>query len=90
MPTISEFFGIVIRMFWNDHSKPHFHAFYSGQKTIYEIDPLRKKKGKKGGKFSKRAHRLIKEWAELHKDELLAEWTVLSHNLPGFAIEGLK
>lgn len=90
MPTISEFFGIVIRMYWRDHSKPHFHAFYSGQKVIYEINPFRKKKGKKVQKFSRRAHRLIKEWAELHKDELLMEWDVLSQNLPGFAIEGLK
>lgn len=28
MPTLSEFFGITIRMYWLDHAKPHFHAFY--------------------------------------------------------------
>jgi hypothetical protein len=26
MPTISEFFGILIRMYWDDHPPPHFHA----------------------------------------------------------------
>lgn len=90
MPTISEFFGIVIRMYWSDHSKPHFHAFYSGEEATYEIDPFKKKRGRKGQKFSKRANRMIKEWAKLHQDELLAEWAVLSQNLPKFDIEGLK
>jgi len=27
MPTISWFYGIAIRMFYNDHAPPHFHAF---------------------------------------------------------------
>jgi len=28
MPTISEFFGILIRMYYDDHNPPHFHVFY--------------------------------------------------------------
>lgn len=28
MPTICIFYGIVIRMFWDDHASPHFHALY--------------------------------------------------------------
>ncbi|MBM3861768.1 MAG: DUF4160 domain-containing protein [Verrucomicrobia bacterium] len=35
MPVISRFLGIVIAMYWDDHSPPHFHAKYSG----YEINP---------------------------------------------------
>lgn len=28
MPSISSFFGVVIYMYFNDHSPPHFHAEY--------------------------------------------------------------
>jgi len=31
VPKISQFFGIVIAMYYNDHPPPHFHARYSGQ-----------------------------------------------------------
>jgi hypothetical protein len=86
MPKVSEFYGIIIKMFWKDHARPHFHAFYSGQKATYQIDPL----GIISGEISERANRLIMQWARLHRDELLAEWDVLSRLLPGFKIEGLK
>ena len=32
MPEICRFYGIVIQMFYDDHSPPHFHAEYSGRK----------------------------------------------------------
>jgi hypothetical protein len=40
MPTISMFYGILIRMFFKDnekHSLPHIHADYQGQVAIYSI-----------------------------------------------------
>jgi hypothetical protein len=86
MPTISEFYGIQIRMYWSDHAKPHFHALYSGHKAVYQIRSL--KNGK--GKISVRANRLVLRWARLHQRELLAEWDALSQDLPGFTIEGLE
>ena len=30
MPRVSEFYGIVIRMYHDDHLPPHFHAEYAG------------------------------------------------------------
>ena len=36
MPTICEFFGILIRMYYNDHLPPHFHAEYSGDEASYD------------------------------------------------------
>jgi hypothetical protein len=33
MPEISRFFGLVIRMFYDDHNPPHFHAEFSGKKA---------------------------------------------------------
>lgn len=40
MPTISVFFGIVIRMFWQDHDPPHFHARYAEHKARFTIEPV--------------------------------------------------
>ncbi len=40
MPQISCFFGIIIRMFYNDHLPPHFHAEYGEYEATYEIETL--------------------------------------------------
>jgi len=32
MPTISEFFGILILMYYNDHAPPHFHPVMTERK----------------------------------------------------------
>ncbi len=37
MPSVSSFFGIVIRMYYNDHGSPHFHAEYGDAEAVYEI-----------------------------------------------------
>lgn len=41
MPTISAFYGIVIKMFFNDHAPPHFHAEYAEFKATVDIGSLR-------------------------------------------------
>lgn len=87
MPKISEFYGIIIKMFWKDHNWPHFHAFYSGEKAEYQVNPLRQLKGRR---FPERANRLVMKWAKLHLKDLLMEWDVLSQGLPEFWIEGLE
>ncbi|QTA79154.1 DUF4160 [Desulfonema limicola] len=70
MPHISMFFGIIIRMFYNEHNPPHFHAEYQGQRGVFNFE------GKmiKGSIRSKTAQKLIREWAELHYNELAANW----------------
>jgi hypothetical protein len=40
MPTISQFYGIVIQMFWNEHAPPHFHATYAEYKATVSIKDL--------------------------------------------------
>lgn len=40
MPTISMFYGILIRMFFYDtdkHNVPHIHAEYQGKVAVYSI-----------------------------------------------------
>ena len=70
MPEVSRFFGIVIKMFFNDHSPPHFHAYYAGRCVLVDINAL----AVFAGSFSPRALGLVMEWAALRQDELLANW----------------
>jgi hypothetical protein len=70
MPEISRFFGIVIKMYWDDHNPPHFHAFYAGDMALIDINTL----SLFAGKLSPRALGLVIEWATLHQQELLADW----------------
>lgn len=41
MPEISRFFGIIIKMYYKDHSPPHFHAEYQEYKAEYDINTLK-------------------------------------------------
>jgi hypothetical protein len=70
MPEISRFFGIVIAMYYDDHSPPHFHAIYGSEKAEISIDPI----GVIKGRLSPRALALVMEWAAQHQDELLEDW----------------
>ncbi len=45
MPTISEFFGILIRLYFNDHPPPHFHARYNEHEAVIEIETLNMMEG---------------------------------------------
>ncbi len=70
VPTISRFYGIVIRMYFADHAPPHFHAVYGGEEAVITIadgSVLR-------GLIPERALRLVREWTELHREELLDDW----------------
>jgi hypothetical protein len=40
MPTISQFFGIVIQMFWREHAPPHFQALYGEHEALIDIRTL--------------------------------------------------
>ena len=70
MPRICEFFGIVIKMFYNDHAPAHFHAEYAGQEAVYDIERLERLRGA----LPRRAHALVIEWATLHRRELRTDW----------------
>lgn len=70
MPTISEFFGIFILMYFNDHAPPHFHARYAEHEALIKIEPL----GILQGSLPPRALSLVMEWAALHQEELMQDW----------------
>jgi hypothetical protein len=70
MPIISAFFGIIIRMFFDEHNPPHFHAEYQGDKATCDF------RGNilVGNINSRTAVRLIREWVDLHRNELEQNW----------------
>jgi Domain of unknown function (DUF4160) len=76
MPTISEFFGILILMFYNDHAPPHFHARYGEYEALIQIAPL----GVLKGKLPPRALSLVMEWAQIHEGQLLEDWNYAANN----------
>jgi hypothetical protein len=86
MPEISRFFGIVIRMFYNDHAPPHFHARYGAKEAIIAIDPLSVLRGN----LPPRAIALVMEWATLHRHELLEDWELARQRAALKQIEGLS
>jgi hypothetical protein len=49
IPEISRFYGIVIRMFYDEHEQPHFHATYQGEVVQIGIDPLTVMRGRSIG-----------------------------------------
>ena len=70
MPEISRFYGIVIRMYFDDHSPPHFHAFYAEYEAVISIESLAVLKGE----LPPRALGLTTEWAQIHREELRIAW----------------
>ena len=77
MPEISRFLGIVIGMFYRDHSPPHFHAVYGEHEITVEIQT-----SVVSGRFPKRAVGLVVEWAGVHGDELLENWDLARQGRP--------
>jgi hypothetical protein len=72
LPRVSEFFGIVIYMYWFDqqkHKVPHFHARCAGREAVFDlagqcID----------GNIGTRANRLVREWCRERRNELREAW----------------
>ena len=75
MPTISMFYGIVIRMYYDDYNPPHFHAFYGEDKGIFNFD------GEMiDGNIPNSKIKLITAWTLIHKDELIANWQLAKNS----------
>ena len=76
MPELSRFYGIIIRMYvetGGQHQRSHFHAYYGDDVAIYALSPIELI----AGSLPRRQRRLVEAWAELHEDELLADWQLL-------------
>jgi hypothetical protein len=70
MPELSRFYGIVIKMYYNDHNPPHFHAEYSPDQMVVDVNTL----AVIGGRLPPRATGLVIEWAAQHQGKLQEAW----------------
>lgn len=88
MPTLSLFYGIMIRMYFSDtdrHKMPHFHAYYGEDEAVFTLD------GEVlAGQFPKRQSALVKAWALLHEEDLTANWELAKNGEEVFRIEPLR
>jgi hypothetical protein len=85
VPEISRFLGIVIRMYYREHQPPHFHARYGDYEVVVHLET-----GVVRGRFPRRALRLVLEWQELHRAELLEDWDLAAHGRPLRSIAPLE
>jgi hypothetical protein len=70
VPEISRFYGLVIRMYFEDHPPPHFHAHYGEHEALVSIQTM----AVIGGRLPPRALGLVIEWTLLHQEELELAW----------------
>lgn len=85
MPRISEFYGIVIAMFWTDHPPPHFHALYAGLNVQISIETGRPLTGR----LPRRQARMVRDWTVLHRDDLMEAWDKAQQGVTPDRIEPL-
>ncbi len=86
MPEISRFFGIIIRMYYDEHNPPHFHAIYGSSQAEFGIAPIEVLRGG----LPRRANSMVIEWAALHQNELLENWELMRADSVPMKIEPLE
>lgn len=70
MPEISRFYGIVIKMYFDEHPPPHFHAIYGEHEAVFDIHNW----VVVHGYLPPRVMGMVIEWASQHQNDLLALW----------------
>jgi len=86
MPRISQFYGMSIYMYYQDHAPPHFHAIYGEFEAVIDI----RDSSLVEGELPKRALKLVTEWARLHRAELLENWRLARASEPLEKVEPLQ
>lgn len=88
MPTLSMFYGIIITMYneqGGKHHLPHIHAEYQGEEVVVSLDG-----DVIEGEIPNKKLKLVIAWIELRKDELEANWKLLSEGREYFKIDPLR
>ena len=86
MPVISTFFGIIIRMYYQEHEPAHFHAEHRGEQATFTFDGQLLT----GAIRPRGARREIEAWALLHRRELESNWALMKAGRPLERIEPLQ
>jgi hypothetical protein len=88
MPTISMFFGIIVRMYYSpsEHPPPHFHVYYNEYRGVVDIETCEMTTGD----LPRKQLKLALAWAELHQEELMANWRLVTNGEEPFKIQPLQ
>ena len=72
MPVLSRFYGIIIRMYFQqaEHNPPHIHALYGEDMAAVDIQTGEVLEGQ----LPPKALAMVQEWAAIHKNDLLHMW----------------
>ncbi len=88
MPTLSIFFGIIIRMYkeiGGKHNLPHIHAEYGDDEAVFDLDG-----NKLEGKLPTKKERMVQTWIDIHNEDLQANWKLLQRGEQYFKIPPLQ
>ena len=89
MPTISMFYGLIVRMYYFDnqqHNTPHIHVVYQDQEAVVEIPTG----ALLAGQLPPAKMKLLAAWIEIHQEELLADWHLAINGEQVFNIAPLQ
>jgi hypothetical protein len=76
MPSIAEFLGMVIYMYWDEHPPAHFHVRFGGIWAQIDI-----RTGQlMDGALPRKKLKKVDEWRKLHIEELLENWEIVARN----------
>jgi len=80
--------GIIIRMYFapEEHPPPHFHVYYAEYRATVDIRTCEIILSN----LLKKQERLVIAWAELHQEELMANWQLIMNSEQPFKIQPLK
>ena len=72
MPILSNFYGILIKMYFQqaEHNPPHIHAIYGEYMGAIDIQTGELLEGD----LPSRALKLVQEWLQVHRQEVLNIW----------------
>jgi hypothetical protein len=84
MPTISQFFGISIRLYYTDHPPPHVHAVYQDFEAKLAIETGEAIEGR----LPAPVLRIAREWTRAHRVDLMENWQRAREELPLERIPG--
>ena len=70
MPTLAIFFGIVVRMWHDDHPPPHIQVEYQGFEALVVVATGEVSEGS----IPRKVAAIVKEWCLVHQAELQDNW----------------
>ena len=89
MPVISMFYGIIVSLYFRDnkrHKRPHVHVKYQDQEAVISLPDGKALEGR----LPPAKMRLVLAWIEIHRDELMADWSLVVGGQQPYKIEPLR